>query len=69
MDFEEIQRNLMNALSRLFSLRLVVSSPREKIADLPAAYVLLCALLAPALCAVLLALGFLCRYGARFERS
>lgn len=69
MDFEEIQRNLMNALAQLISLRLIVSSPREKVADLPALYVLLCALMAPALCAVLLVLGFLMHYSARFERE
>ena len=69
MDFEEIQRNLLNALAQLIALRLVVSSPREKVADLPALYVLLCAMMAPALCVALLAAGFLLRYSARFERD
>ena len=69
MDFEEIHRNLLNALAQLMSLRLIVSSPREKVADLPALYVLLCALMAPVLCAALLVAGFLMRYSARFERE
>ena len=69
MDFEEIQRNLMNALAQLMALRLIVSSPNEKAADLPAVYVLVAALLAPYVCAALLVLGFIFRYRARFERD
>ena len=48
-------------------LRLIVSSPRRKVADLPAAYVLVAVFLAPWACAALLVLGFLFRYSARFE--
>lgn len=69
MDFEDIQRNLANALAQLMSLRLVVSSPNEKVGDLPALYVLLAALLAPRLCVAALVLGFLFKYRARFERD
>ena len=69
MDFEEIQRNLMNAFAQLMALRLIVSSPNEKAADLPAVYVLVAALLAPEVCVALLVLGFIFRYRARFERD
>ena len=69
MDFEEIQRNLMNALAQLMALRLIVSSPSEKVGDLPAVYVLLCALLAPYAVVGLAVLGLLFRYSARFERD
>lgn len=69
MDFEDIQRNLANALAQLMALRLVVSSPNEKVGDLPALYVLLAALLAPWLCVAALVLGFLFKYRARFERD
>lgn len=69
MDFDTIKRNLMNAFSQLCALRLIVSSPREKTADLPALYVLLCVVLAPYICAALLVLGFILRYGARFEKD
>lgn len=69
MDFEVMARNLMNALAQLLALRLVVSSPREKVGDLPALYVLLCALLAPRLCVVLIVLGFVFKYRVRFERD
>lgn len=69
MDFEEIQRNLMNALAQLLALRLIVSSRSEKVGDLPAVYVLLCALMAPVLVVALVVLGFLFRYSARFERD
>lgn len=69
MDFDQIMRNLSRALGQLAALRLVVSSRREKVGDLPAAYVALCALLAPALVVCLAALGFVFRYSARFERD
>lgn len=69
MDFETIKDNLLHAFSQLCALRLIVSSPREKVADLPALYVLLAVLLAPHLCVALLVLGFLARYGARFEKE
>lgn len=67
MDFESIKQNLLAALSQLMVLRLIVSSPRRKVADLPAAYVLVAVFLAPWACAALLVLGFLFRYSARFE--
>lgn len=69
MDFESIKNNLMNAFSQLMALRLIVSSPSEKIADLPALYVLLGVLLAPWACALALVIGFLFKYGARFEKD
>ena len=69
MDFENIKKNLMDAFSQLCALRLIVSSPREKVADLPALYVLLAVLIAPYLCAALLIAGFIARYGARFEKD
>lgn len=69
MDFEKIKSNLLSALSQLMVLRLIVTSPNEKVADVPALYVLLAALLAPWVCLFVLALGFLRHYGARFERD
>ena len=69
MDFDRIKQNLMNALSQLMALRLIVSSPSRKVADLPAAYVLFAVLMAPWVCAAALVLGFLFRYGARFEKD
>lgn len=69
MDFDRIKQNLMNAISQLMALRLIVSSPNKKVADLPAAYVLAAAIMAPWVCAAALVLGFLFRYGARFEKD
>ena len=69
MDFEEIQRNIAGALAQLMALRLIVSSPNEKVGDLPALYVLLAAMLAPRRCVAALVLGFLFKYRARFERD
>ena len=47
MDFEQIKNNLLSALGQLLALRVIVTSPSEKVADLPAMYVLLAALMAP----------------------
>ena len=69
MDFEQIKNNLMNAAAQLLSLRVIVTSPSEKAADLPALYVLAAVLLAPAACALAVVLGFLFRYAIRFERD
>lgn len=69
MDFEQIKNNLLDALAQLAALRVIITSPSEKVADLPALYVLLAALLAPGLCAVLLIVGFIARYAIRFERD
>ena len=69
MDFERIKENLANALRQLLALRLIVSSPSRKVADLPAAYVLIAALMAPWVCLFAVTLGFLFRYGARFEKD
>ncbi|MDD7175167.1 MAG: hypothetical protein PUH70_08895 [Clostridiales bacterium] len=69
MDFEAIKENLMSAFRQLLVLRLIVSSPNEKVADLPALYVLIAVLIAPWVCLALLVLGFLGRYSARFEKD
>ena len=45
MDFERIKQNLLGALHQLLVLRRIVSSPSRKVADLPAAYVLLAAVM------------------------
>ena len=69
MDFENIKDNLLKALSQLMALRLIISSPSEKVADLPAAYALIAVLVAPVVCAALFVLGLVFRYGARFEKD
>ena len=69
MDFEQIKNNLLDALGQLMVLRVIVTSKSEKVADLPAVYVLLCALLAPGVCAVVVILGFLTRHAIRFEKD
>ena len=63
MDFEAIKENLLSAFRQLLVLRLIVTSPSEKVADLPALYVLIAVLIAPWVCLALLVLGFLGRYG------
>lgn len=69
MDFESIKNNLFNAFSQLMALRLIVTSPREKVADVPALYVLIAVLLAPWACVLAAVLGFIFHYAARFEKD
>lgn len=69
MDFEQIKNNLLSAFAQLTALRVIVTSRHEKMADLPALYVILAVLLAPVVCAAALVLGFLFRYAIRFEKD
>ena len=69
MDFEQIKSNLLNALGQLMALRMIVTSPNEKVADLPVLYVLLAALMTPGACVVVLILGLVTRHALRFEKD
>ena len=69
MDFETIKNNAVNAFRQLSVLRVIVTSPNEKVADVPALYALAALLLAPWFCAAALVLGFLFKYGIRFEKD
>ena len=69
MDFETIKNNAINAFRQLTVLRVNVTSPNEKVADVPALYALVALLLAPWVCAAVLVLGFLFKYGIRFEKD
>lgn len=69
MDFEQMKDNLLDALGRLMALRVIVSSPSEKVADLPALYAILAALLAPWAIVIIVVLGLVFRYAVRFEKD
>ncbi len=69
MDFETIKNNAVNAFRQLSVLRVIVTSPNEKVADVPALYALVAVLLAPWVCGAALVLGFLFKYGIRFEKD
>ena len=69
MDFEQIKNNLLGALSQLAALRVIVTSPNEKVADLPALYAVFAVLLAPLACIAALVLGLIFRYAIRFEKD
>lgn len=69
MDFEQIKQNLLNALAQLMALRMIVTSPNEKVADLPAIYVLLAAMMTPGGCVVVLLLGLVTKHAVRFEKD
>ena len=69
MDFEEIKNNLLDALGKLMALRVIVTSPREKVADLPALYAILAVMLAPWAVVIIVVLGLAFRYAVRFEKD
>ena len=69
MDFEEIKNNLLDALGKLMALRVIVTSPNEKVADLPALYAILAVLLAPWAVVFIVVLGLVFRYAVRFEKD
>jgi len=69
MDFEQIKNNLLDALGRLMALRVIITSPKEKVADLPALYAILAVLLAPGAIVVTVILGLAFRYAIRFEKD
>ena len=69
MDFEQIKSNLLNALGQLMALRMIVTSSSEKVADVPAVYVLLAVLMTPGVCVAVLVLGLLTRHALRFEKD
>ena len=69
MDFEQIRDNLLHALAKLMALRVIITSPREKVADLPALYAIMAVLLAPWAVAASVVLGLIFRYAVRFEKD
>ena len=69
MDFETIKNNAVNAFRQLSVLRVIVTSPNEKVADVPALYALAALLLAPWVCAAALVLGFLFKATNAFRHA
>ena len=69
MDFEQIKNNLLDALGRLMALRVIITSSKEKVADLPALYVILAVMLVPGAIVVIALLGLIFRYAVRFEKD
>ena len=67
MDGNEILQNLRAALERLLRLRLVVSSPNEKAADVPMLYAVLLALACPVVAVLTFLLGWARKYTLRIE--
>ena len=69
MNYQTILDNFRKAFQRLLALRIVVSSPAEKIADLPAVYGILAIIMVPAVCVGIFILGLIFRYRIRLERD
>lgn len=69
MDFEQIKNNLLSALSQLLALRMIVTSPNEKVADVPVLFALIVLVHIPVLCVAAAALGLVRRYAVRFEKD
>jgi ABC-type long-subunit fatty acid transport system fused permease/ATPase subunit len=69
MQYNEIIENLRNALMKLLSLRVIVTSPSRKVADLPLLYLIVAALMAVKVAVVIVLVGFLAGYRARLEKA
>lgn len=69
MEGNEILQNLRAALERLLRMRLLVSSPREKVADVPLVYAALLALSCPAAAILAFLLGWARKYSLRIENQ
>lgn len=67
MEGNEIMQNLRGALDRLMRTRLLVSSPNEKVADVPLIYAILLALASPVVTAFTFVLGWIRKYSIRVE--
>lgn len=69
MDFETFKAKVIDLFSQLLELRLIVSSPNEKVADVPAIYALGAVLIAPLTCVAAAVLGMIFKYSARVEHD
>ncbi|MCR4706904.1 MAG: hypothetical protein K5746_03045 [Clostridiales bacterium] len=67
MEGNEILNNLRTAFDRVMRMRLCVSSPAEKIADVPIVYSVLLALATPGAAVLALVLGWIRKYSLRVE--
>ena len=69
MEGREILQNLYGALRRVMRVRMLVSSPAGKVADVPAVYAALLLLAAPWPCVLAFVVGAARRYTLRFEKQ
>ncbi len=69
MQYNEIIENLRNALVKLLSLRVIVTSPSKKVADLPLLYLIIAAMMTVKVAAAIVLVGFLAGYRARLEKA
>ena len=67
MEGNEILQNLRQAFERLMRTRLLISSPSEKVADVPLIYAILLAFCSPWVSAFAFLLGLFRRYSLRVE--
>ena len=69
MDTRDMLANLRGAAGRILAQRLIVTSPCEKVADVPLVYAVLLFLAAPGCCLLAFLLGLIRHYGLRLERD
>ena len=69
MDMNEILANLRSALGKITRRRLIISSPHEKVADVPLVYAVLLALSSPFACVLAFLLGMAKHYAVSFEQE
>ncbi len=69
MDTRDMLNNLRVAAERILSQRLIVTSPSEKVADVPLVYAVCLLLSAAPVCVLAFVLGLVRRYSLRLERD
>ena len=69
MDTRDMMNNLRAAARRILAQRLIVTSPSEKIADVPLVYAVMLVLAVPWVSLIAFVLGLIRRFGLRLERS
>ena len=69
IDTKAILNNLKNAFEKLCRQRMIVSSPNEKVADVPVIWALLLLLATPVPCVIAFVLGLIRHYDLRFEQE
>ena len=69
MSMEQIMANFRNALQKVTAYRILVSSPVEKVADLPVLIVALAAIMAPRVSVLIAILALVTGHRFRLEKN
>lgn len=69
LNFQQIIENFRKAFQSVLSYRVLVTSPTEKVADLPLAVIIIVALMAPVASVIIALIALLTGHRPRLERD